>query len=93
MKNGQSLDRLIFFILILFLFCHIFGCVYIFVARSLEDPDYDEITWIYSNNLESASPIELYTATIYFTMQTLTTVGYGDLDVSTYVEKITVVLL
>lgn len=37
--------------------------------------------------------MELYAAAMYFSMQTLTTVGYGDITVSTTIERFLCILL
>lgn len=50
------------------LFSHIFGCIFIFIARSIEDEEKDTDNWIYQNTLQNASLGELYLTSIYFTM-------------------------
>ena len=84
-KNGHALDRMVFFIIILCFFCHIFACVWIFFGKHIIEDGEDAITWLIGNNLTREDMGVLYSTSIYFTMQTLTTVGYGDINItSTY---------
>lgn len=90
-KNGYAFDRLFYFILILFLVSHFFGCMWIFVGNTLDDDD--GVNWIYLNNFEKQNVPALYSTSAYFTMQTLATVGYGDIQIGTSNERILCILL
>ena len=47
MKIGKSFERLSFFMLMLFLLSHMVGCLWIFLARTVQDDDPLEIdSWI-----------------------------------------------
>lgn len=88
-KNGAALDRLMFFILIVFLMVHIMSCLWIFIASTAVDKN-----WIQESRFEhQLETMELYAAAMYFSMQTLTTVGYGDIAVSTTTERFLCILL
>lgn len=49
------------------------------------DPDTNN-SWI--SDYEFASGRELYLTSFYFTVTTITTVGYGDMSASTFMEQI-----
>jgi len=46
LQIGAAFERLSFFFLILLLLCHFFGCLWIFCAKNLEDPDVEGDNWI-----------------------------------------------
>jgi len=50
MKGSQQIERLSFFLLIVFLMCHLIGCLWIFVAITVGDPDVPDSTWIEKGN-------------------------------------------
>lgn len=62
---------------------HVFTCVWIIAAKM--DPDKDN-TWI--TNYGDTSREGLYTTALYYTITTITTVGYGDITPNTFLEKI-----
>ncbi len=49
--------------------------------------------WIYSNDLLDVSEYQLYTASYYFIVTTIMTVGYGDITAISYSEKILCIIL
>ena len=61
---------------------HIVSNLYIFIARN------DYPNWIIHYGYEAESYIKLYLISIYYTIETLTTVGYGDITCVTPKEKI-----
>ena len=83
LKLGAAFERLSFFILVLLLLCHFVGCLWIFVGRTIGEGD----SWIEAGGLEDKSIMDLYAVSTYFTMTTITTVGYGDISGTTTVEK------
>jgi hypothetical protein len=93
-KHGAAIDRLLFFILILLLCSHGVGCMWIYLAETFRDED-DNSNWIDASGFggESTSIMDLYAAATYFTMQTFTTVGYGDIVVSNIPERLVAILL
>ena len=93
-KDGRGFDRLAFFILILFLVCHFFGCLWVFVGVTFQDDEIYGDSWIESHNYSTTENIwDTYYTACYFTMQTLTTVGYGDINVVSINEKILCIFL
>ena len=52
-QMGPAFERLSFFCAILFIMSHIFGCIWIFVGRSLSDNTEEEgFSWIVSNGFQ-----------------------------------------
>lgn len=70
------------------LMTHLFGCLWIFVGNTFGDDDINGDTWIEDQNLLDAGMVEVYFSAVYFVMQTLTTVGYGDIFGVSISEKI-----
>lgn len=94
-KSGAAYDRLLFFLLIVFLMSHFMACLWVFIASSdpFEETEDHGTNWIIASEFEDLKLMELYAASMYFTMQTLTTVGYGDITVSTPLERLMCILL
>lgn len=67
---------------------HIFGCIWIFIARNLE-----ETGWIQSNDYNDLSPIQLYLTALYFTFTTISTVGYGDISGGAFLERLYCIII
>ena len=88
MQFGATIERLAFFALLLFVLTHCVGCLWIFTARTFNDAENKEDSWIEAGGYIDYNMSELYIVGIYFTMQTLTTVGYGDIGIVSSVEKI-----
>ena len=92
-KNGAAFDRLAFFVLMLFLMSHLVGCLWIFTGKTFEDPDVEGDSWIEACGFQEMNMMELYAASMYFSMQTLTTVGYGDIRIVQTEERVLCILL
>ena len=71
------------------------GCVWIFAASlnsntddgsiiAISDQNFD---WIQKFQYLNSSDFDLYTAAVYFSIQTMTTVGYGDISGTNTSEK------
>lgn len=63
-------------------------CVYcrIFIARI---DDTSKNNWVYHYGYVDRSNFELYASSLYFTVATLVTVGYGDISAQSELEKLT----
>lgn len=53
----------------------------------------DKKNWIHDNGYTEFSKFELYTVAYYFTVTTITTVGYGDISASGTFERIIAIIL
>ena len=88
LKVGLGYERLFFFVLIFFILCHIVACLWIIVAAFYsEKGDYKD-TWIASKDATDYSETELYMLSLYWTITTITTVGYGDISGVNTTERI-----
>ena len=85
-ENFNSYGRLLISILIFFMSLHIVACIFIFIGKN-EYP-----SWIINFNHQNKSFNQLYLVGIYYTITTVTTVGYGDLSCVTTIEKLLLVL-
>ena len=68
---------------------HLVSCIWVMVARFSNDINE---TWMSDGYIE-LSPYEQYLTSFYFTITTITTVGYGDISINTWIEKIIVIIL
>ena len=67
---------------------HVVCCVWI-IAANMDPNEID--SWI--NGYDVTEKSNLYLASFYFTVTTITTVGYGDMSASTFLEKIICILI
>ena len=81
LKLGNGLERVVIFAFGFFLVCHIIGCLWAIGAQFDES---GKITWL--DNMEEDD--SAYLTAFYFTVTTITTVGYGDISGGTEVEKV-----
>jgi voltage-gated potassium channel Kch len=75
--KGTGFNRLAFFLIIVLLINHFIACIWIFITFNSDE----ETNWITETGYSESKPYELYIASNYFVMQTLTTVGYGDISI------------
>lgn len=90
LKIGVGFERLLFFVLIFLILCHIIACLWIFSADLQGENKY---SWIKEKEYDKLSHFELYIVSFYFTVTTITTVGYGDISAFTTMERILCILL
>lgn len=64
---------------------HLVSCIWVIMAQFSNDP---EKTWMGVGDYLRISAYEQYLTSFYFTITTITTVGYGDITISTWQEKI-----
>jgi potassium voltage-gated channel Eag-related subfamily H protein 8 len=80
---GFGMQRLMGFILSFFVLIHIVSCLWIMTAQFADEA---KGTWMEGDIFLMGSG-EKYLTSIYFTVTTITTVGYGDVSISTKTEK------
>lgn len=85
MWNKPSI-RIMKLMLGFYILAHWFGCLFFFVG--INQPPSDKISWIDKANLDEADPFEQYTASIYWALTTMVTVGYGDISAQTRYERL-----
>jgi hypothetical protein len=85
-KLSEGLERLLFFFGIFLMIGHTMGCLWVFTGDlSTDNPNVDN--WIKAQDLEDGTTYEIYITAIYFTVTTITTVGYGDISGTNTLEK------
>lgn len=57
-KNGDSFERLAFFVFMLLLMAHFMSCTFIFIARL----EFDEPNWIACSGMEHLDSLDIYWA-------------------------------
>lgn len=60
------------------------GCLWYFLGDNFDDPD----NWIHYGQYEEYYSFHKYLLSLYFTLTTLSTVGYGDISGKTELEEI-----
>lgn len=90
LKIGLGFERMFFFILVFFLTVHIGACLWLIVAgiynpHTSDSNDNTEIdykgTWLEEmNSKNNFSTTDQYVLAVYWTVTTITTVGYGDIS-------------
>jgi hypothetical protein len=78
---SSSIERLIIMIFTVLYAQHILACMWIYIG--IEDETRDG--W-YTPNLRNKETQEIYFQSFYFIVQTMTTVGYGDMSIITMTE-------
>ena len=66
---------------------HILSCIHIFIGQHTYPG------WIFSNNFENFSSLNLYMISFYYLITTMTTVGYGDISFDSFTEIIFRIIL
>lgn len=84
-KVNMHLEHLIYYLLGLFLFIHISGCIFFFIAK-LEDFSPD--SWVTRLGYIDADPFQQYIISFYWSLTTVTTVSYGDVCSCSLPERI-----
>jgi|TARA_B110000285_G_C15065596_1_gene584929 hypothetical protein len=81
---GYGSERLLLIFFMFVLIAHIITCLWIFSASFATDY---EGTWM-EGDFAALGSSDQYLTSFYFTITTITTVGYGDISGGTNVEKI-----
>jgi len=90
LKISIGLERLFFFMLIFMVLTHVVSCIWIITANF---SDYSPDTWVVRYGYENLSNYDLYICAFYFTITTITTVGFGDISGYTIAEKILCIVI
>ncbi|KAM3136546.1 hypothetical protein pb186bvf_011349 [Paramecium bursaria] len=83
-KMDASFKRMLKIMALSLLFLHLSSCFY-YLISNLET---DEVTWVTNLGLQDADIATLYIRAFHWALQTLTTVGFGDVPPQTDWEKI-----
>lgn len=84
LKLGLGFERLFFLLLVFFMVCHISTCLWVMIA-AFQDEGFKG-TWAhkYIDDVDNS----LYLTSFYWTITTITTVGYGDISGTNDIEKL-----
>lgn len=80
---GEGFERLVFFILMSCMICHIVACMWVFATTFADE---DQPSWIRATGMEQETDENKYLIALYFTVTTITTVGYGDISANNPIE-------
>lgn len=85
LKVNANIERLIYFIMAFLILSHLSACIWFLIAK-LQDLDPD--CWVSRLGFIDYSTFDLYIISFYWTLTTVTTVGYGDVNAGTTVERV-----
>lgn len=71
-------------VLFIGIFCHVFACLWHFSVQFSDE----EKTWMYRLKMEDADISDRYIASLYWIVQTVVTVGYGDVGAGSQFERL-----
>lgn len=87
-----STIRLSFFGLLFFLMCHFTACLWVIIAQIYRQVTDEEVTGTWLDDFDEPTDpkdgYNLYIVSIYWTITTITTVGYGDISATNMPERI-----
>lgn len=84
-KLNAAASRMIMILIMGFFTVHLVSCFWYLFAKF---DDFEPLTWVYRMDLIDESPSYLYLECIYWALQTVATVGFGEFGAFTYSELI-----
>jgi len=88
-KRSPTIIRLIKILVLLIYFVHFSACIFVLLAKI----DGSNRTWIFLNDNQDLSSLDLYTNAMYWATQTIVTVGFGDITINTNAERLMALIL
>jgi len=88
-KRSPTIIRLIKILVLLIYFVHFSACIFVLLAKI----DGSNRTWIFLNDNQDLSSLDLYTNAMYWATQTIVTVGFGDVTINTNAERLMALIL
>ena len=85
-ESSEKVNLTIEILLVIF-GLHILSCIHIYIGKHTYPG------WIYANDFQNYSILNLYMISIYYLITTMTTVGYGDIASDSFVEIIFRIIL
>lgn len=88
-KMNQGIKRMITVTITMLFAVHLMGCIFFLVAKF---DDLHSDTWVARSDLIYEDPSRQYLFAVNWALQTLTTVGYGEIGAVTGAEQITALI-
>lgn len=85
-RINLSWDRLFWFCVTLVFLLHLLACSWIFIGKL--NADVDPVNWITEGGYLDKSNSDLYILSMYWTIATVSTVGYGDISATNNFERV-----
>ena len=85
-ESSENVNLIIELFLVIF-GLHILSCIHIFIGKHTYPG------WIYANDFQNYSVLNLYMISVYYLITTMTTVGYGDISSDSFIEIIFRIIL
>lgn len=89
LKISVAFERIFWFAFTYILIVHLVACMWVFVGKF----DETSINWIEIGNFQDIPNMSLYIVSLYWTITTFTTVGYGDIVAVNFSEKFFTVIV
>lgn len=86
----SSMLQLVKLIMAIVVFAHWWACC-IFSITKVDPPG--SMNWIVESGLDSSNIGEIYVASMYWSIATMTTIGYGDIHPTTYKERVLCIVI
>ena len=87
MKINQGVSKLVGVVATVIFLVHLYACLWFWIADFFQE-ETGEVYWVRRKGLEGESDFNMYIHSVYWSFQTLTTVGYGDYSAGTHIERI-----
>jgi hypothetical protein len=85
LKINSNIEKLMIFVSGFLLINHILACLWFFVGKM---EDFNPDSWTSRYNILDLNNHDIYLTSLYWTLTTVTTVGYGDYVAKTLIEKV-----
>jgi hypothetical protein len=92
-RPNAGFERLIFFMMMSIVICHISCCFWVILANLYQDSEVYLDTWLVRLSYVDEPDSVVYIASMYFVLTTFTTVGFGDISGVTIAERIYCIIL
>ena len=91
LKVGVGFERLFFFMLLSLVMIHIVSCMWVMFPSFDVEEDHNSLypdTWLEDHVKANSTSTSLYFTSFYWTITTITTVGYGDIGGTNAKERL-----
>jgi hypothetical protein len=84
-KLDNNIERFIIFVILFLILNHLVACIWFLIARL---DDFSPDCWVVRLGFIDEPPYDQYILSFYWTLTTITTVGYGDINAGTPTERV-----